>query len=490
MPLQAPESLPDFVKPVVAALRPARRRSLLLCGGTDAVHAAGEEVLPKWTGEEPAAYKVRSTLTEVFDGYGRTLEAAVGLLFGAGLDIADDLPDALAVLDTDADGEETTLDTIGRRLATHYVREGVAAVLVDFPRVDAPGTLSVADVQAQALRPYLVPISAMQILSWREARRGAEKFLTQLVIAENVEVEVDAFGTKTETHYRIFRHDLASDEITVEVVKLVDQNNMKIIVVVQPMSRILGPDRIPLVCSPLTNGPPLDRLGWLNIGHYRVSADNRYLMSICHAPTLTITHSDFEDKTKVSIGPNAVMRLTGEQEASWLQADPNALLSSETTMQRISDQMAAIGMAFLSRDKASNKETATGRKMDSTADRATIGSLADAVSDVLTRALSMAGQYVGVTGTPEVLLVPDYDVARMDAPTILALSTLATQHQITLETLLTTLKAGNVLSDALDVEAEVAGALVARADDPALDTNIDGQLPMGSPKKSPSKPIT
>ncbi len=451
--------LPDYVRPDMAVARKPRERSRTLAAGTDAVHLAATKVLPQWEGETPDAYTRRATLTEFADFYGRTIEAAVGLLFGAELSVEGELPAALAVLEANADGHGTSLHATAKACGNAYLLDGWCGLLADFPRVADPTSLSVRDVQEQALRPYLLPITASQVLSWRTTRRGAEVLLTQLVLEEVVEVDAGKFGVVGESRYRVYRHDPATDVVSVAVYRIVDVAGQKAVQEVEPESPLTGPKRIPLaVAGDFTAQPPLDRLAWLNVGHYRVSADHRALMSVCHAPTFVIEEADPSDTNPIHIGVNGVLRLTGTQKAKWLQADADALQSAERTMERQSQQAAALGMAFLARDKSGPAETATGRSMDASADRATLGMVADKVGALVTEALAYAASFVGGPAVPVVSVVPDYDVGRMDAQTIAALSALATAGQISLATLLEVLQNGDVLPDGLDLQAEALAA--------------------------------
>jgi hypothetical protein len=457
---------PDYVRPEVRALEPARLRSRTLAAGTDAVHAAGETLLPKWPSEDPDFYAVRSTLTEVTDFYGRTLEASIGLLFGADPTI-ENLPEALQEFVRDATGTGVSLADVGRGRAHDILLDGLAGVLVDYPPV-GPDVLSLRDAQERQLRAYAVPVEASQVLSWRTGRRGAQTYLTQLVLAEVAEAPDGTFGVRQEPRYRVLAHDLDTDVVTVAVYRVTEVAGVRATDVISPPTPIRGPRVIPFAVGyarppkvPLVAGPPCDRLAWLNLGHYRVSADHRYMMGICHAPTIKIEGAMDDDPPKVKIGPNAVWKLTSPQTGSWLQADADALQSSERTMERQQQQMGALGMAFLARDKsAGSQETATGRRLDAAAEQATLGSLANGVAAMLTQVLRFAAAYMdGVdASTATVSIRPDYDATRLDAPSILALSKLAEANQITLETLLQCLKDGNVLPDGLDIEEEVRAA--------------------------------
>ena len=477
-----PENSPDYVRTEVTTLAPARARSRTLAAGTDAVHAAGSALLPQWPGEDDDVYRTRATLTETFDAYGRTVEAAVGLLFGADPTI-ENVPASLQPLLDNADGHGTDLTEFARGLAHHTTLDGVAGVLVDYPAVAEPGRLSLRDVQERGLRPYFIAYRADQVINWRTARIGARTVFTLLVLREAEEVTVGEYGVTAEPRYRVFRRTPA--QVTVAVYA-VDQepNGRKVVRTVQEEAPIVGPTEIPFAIAysrpklaTLLQGPPLDRLAWLNLGHYRVSADHRYLMGICHAPTLAIEGSDPEDTTPIALGVNRVLRLSGVQKAQWLQADPDALAAAEKTMERQQAQMGALGMAFLARDRAQRNETATGRALDAAADQATLGTLADGVAACLVQALRFAGQFASEAVEATVTIRPDYDASRLDAPTILALSKLAELNQLSLETLLTVLKGGNVLPDALDIEEELARALVQRT---VFGADPEPQAPAGA----------
>ena len=482
---------PDYVRPEVQALAGARTRSRILIDGTDAVHAAGEAILPKWPGETDEFYDVRSTLTELFDAYGRTIEASVGMLFGSDPKI-ENMPPELDAFLADATGQGVSLVDVGRSGAHEILASGLAGILVDYPRVDAAG-LSLRDVQEQQLRPYAVPVEAAQLLSWRTARRGARTYLTQLVLRESHEQPDGDFGVTVREQYRVFRHDLATDMITVAVYGVTEAAGVKGVEVVVPEAVVLGPKAIPFAPGyamppkvPLVARPPLDRLAHMNIGHYRVSADHRYMMSICHAPTIKIEGASDDEPPKVKIGPNTVWKLTGEQKGSWMQAEPDALASSERTMERQQQQMGALGMAFLARDRSQTQETATGRTLDAAAEHATLGSLGDGVAEMLRQALVFAAAYLSTDTAPvdvsglAVSIRPDYDVKALDAQTILALSKLAEINQITLETLLKTLVTGNVLPDSFDVDSELVSLVVQSITAPDPDPMADPVAPRGS----------
>jgi hypothetical protein len=106
-PLKVTPNTPDFQRPEVAQFAVARRRGRDLMDGSDAIHAAGETYLPKWSNEDQEMYKIRSTLTEVYGAFPRCVSAARGLVGAKPPTIPDDAPEAMREHWLDIDGQGT-----------------------------------------------------------------------------------------------------------------------------------------------------------------------------------------------------------------------------------------------------------------------------------------------------------------------------------------------------------------------------------------------
>mgnify|MGYP002778060418 CR=1 FL=1 len=465
---------PDYVRPEVGALRPKRQRARALWGGTDAVQAAREQFLPKWGGEHADEYAQRATLTEVFGAFPRTVQAAVGMVFATPPDVVEPPAAFVALLD-DVDGLGTALPVFARRVFEDAMVDGLAGILVDHPPVAAPGTVSVADARAQGLRPYWVPVTAAQVINWRVGVVSGRPALTLLVLEEQTREPDGAYGTSDVTRYRVFRRDAAgvTAQVYVRTVRL-DGGTERVTFDAQtpePLP-IVGPAAVPFAPVAIGRGgalldvpPPLDDLACLAVGHYRVAADRRWLMHVCHAPTLAIEgYIDDASADAVRIGPNALLKLPPGQTAKWVQADADALDSSRAEKEDLKGEMAALGMAFLAQDRRRAPETATGRRLDGAAEHATLAVAARALQDGLSNALALTAAYLGqAEAAPPARVATSYDEGTLDAQTITALSGLARERQITVRTLLETLKAGRVLPETLDVEQEELDVAAAAA---------------------------
>src|SRR6185437_4793382 len=90
------------------------------------------------------------------------------------------------------------------------------------------------------------------------------------------------------------------------------------------------PPKAPFVCDPV-----LLAQAELNIDHYQVTSDRRYLMRLCHAPTLFLAGFDEEvdetgQKKRIEVGPNSVLvSKNPEAKAGYVAANPSALDSSK-----------------------------------------------------------------------------------------------------------------------------------------------------------------
>jgi hypothetical protein len=471
-----PEDRPDWRRPEYDALAPKRQRSRDLVAGTDAVQAAGQTYLPKWRGEDGEDYAVRQTLTEVFGAYPRTVTASVGMVFATppavGVDESGEqtqLPAPLAEFLDDVDGRGSVMPVFARQLFDDAIIDGLAGILTDYQTVADPGAVSIAETKRQGLRPSWIPVRASQVINWRVEAVGGKPTLTLLVLAEEATVPKGSFGLGTVCRYRVFRREM-SGAITWQLYTKTGTGDQATFAL-EAFGTITGPQRIPF--SPCVTGresaafvaaPPLDDLAVLSVGHYRVAADRRYLMHICHAPVFTVSGepqaydgANNPIRRQWKLGPNSVLEFASpDAKAAWVQADPNALTSSKEEKEEIKREMAALGMAFLSQDRGSARETAEGRRLDGAAEHATLATAARALQDCLENALADACAFLGVADVPGVRVTTSYDEGTLDAPTILALNALAKDGNITQRRLLEVLKTGRILPSDVNVDDELA----------------------------------
>jgi hypothetical protein len=374
--------------------------------GTDAIKAKTTQYLPDPDPTDTsdagrARYKSYLHRAKWYGVTGQTVEALVGLVFSK--PTTSNLPRLLETIKDNADGQGLTLDQFGKKLLTETMQYARAGILVDFPKTET--ATSVADVQAGNVRPKLAFYSTFDIINWRTKSQGSSVFL-ELVVLKETHSTVDAggFGVKEEEQYR-------------ELVLLEDGYHMRVwrkgsgdgavFSVVEDLAPTGADgkkfDRIPFVFigaksnTPDVDKPPLLDMADLNIGHYNDSADYQEAVHILGQPQLImtgITKDWIKDVWKdkgVRFGSRVAIALPLNATAELLQVQPNMI--AKEAMDQKERQMAALGATLV--EQRSVEQTAKEAGFNESAKTSILSAGADNVSDGITRALVIAGLFVG-----------------------------------------------------------------------------------------------
>lgn len=483
---------PDYQRPEYQQAEPARQLCRDLLAGSQAIHARGETYLPKWPAERLADYRVRAAIAHVTGYYQRTVHASVGMIVATPPKLADGADPLIATDWEDIDGQGTHGEVFAAHLATDAIAGGFCAVLVDAPPVPPGTTLSLADEQALGLRPFWVRVPAQRIVSWivevpdwaalladyatgvltaEQVRSYArQEILRQIVLHEPADLPQGAYGISQRDRYRVLR--LTDTGVTFQVWERVEATATRrehFVRVAQGTMTAAGgaPFReIPLAViyagrkhAPFVAAPPLLALAELNLDHFQVTADRRYLMRLCHAPTLFLAGFQQEDDgtgaaTETRVGPNSILRSSDPAaKASYVVADPGALNSSQEEKQELVRQMATLGMSFLGKDLKTAAETATGRQLDDAAENATHATVARALQDGLEQALRFHAQYRGVQA-PEITVNTTYASPQVDPQIASLLWQAVLNDRLDLESWISYIRTGS-LPDDIDIRLEV-----------------------------------
>lgn len=491
---------PDFKRPEYVAGEPARRLSRALLDGTRGVRALGEEALPKWPSEKPAFYRLRARIARLARYYERTVEAVVGMIVASPPTFAEGA-DARIVADwEDIDRAGTHGDVFVRTLTLEAIAGGFAAILVDAPPVPTGVALTLQNEQRMKLRPYWVLIRAEQLLCWQietpnlalilrdwaaglltdddVARLSAQHILRQVVLYEASEGAVGSFGVATRDRYRVLRLENTGVTFTVwEHVPAVDGQGEHFRQV--DTGVMTGAQRRPLPAIPLAiaypkppavpfvSDPALLGVAELNLDHYQLTVDRRYLIKHTHSPTLYLFGVEEERDENgvvkpVTIGPNSVIRSrNADAKTGYAVAPPDALASSKEERDEVVRQIAALGMSFLAKDRQQATETAKGRALDLAAENATHATVARGVQDALERALQFHALYRNCAA-PSIEMHPAYASPEID-PQIAALLWQAVLNgRLDVDTWLDFLRTGRV-SENVDLAA-ITGRLLAETE--------------------------
>jgi hypothetical protein len=345
--------------------------------------------------------------------------------------------------------------------------------------------LTLADEQALGLRPFWVPIPASRIVSWvvdvpqwgallaawqdgaltaEQVKSYAKQTITrQVVIHEPTDVSAGTFGVTCKDRYRVLTLTDAGVTFAVwEKRKAEGTQGEHFVLVASGTMQQAGrrPFReIPLAIvyggrspAPFVAEPPFLSLAELNLDHYQVSADRRYLMRLCHAPTLFLAGIE-EDKDEagnripIEVGPNAVLTaMDANAKASYVAADPRALDSSKQEKEEIVRQMAVLGMSFIGKDKRGMAETATGRALDDAAENASHATVARGLQDGLEQALRYHAAYRGLKA-PSITVNTHYASPDVNPQIAAVLWTAVAAGQLDMDSFLAYIKTGDLPDD-------------------------------------------
>jgi Domain of unknown function (DUF4055) len=503
-PARSPNDSPDFVREDVKRFAPKRVRCRLLMGGTDAMWDNARIVLPQWPGEDDETYAVRSRMTELYNAFERTVSASCGLVFAKEPTLSDSAPAAIREAWEDVDNQGTAAKVFLKQTLEEGLQDGLVGVLVEYPKLTTrPRDLGEFQAaQARGVRPYWVRYAADQIINWRTTKVDGRLVLSMLVLAEEVDEDAGAFGVTAVKQYRVLRRlPNAADDASAPAATVTFQvwrertdaeGKLEWFVFDEGGYGTVMPE-IPFAIGyigrkvgVLVAQPPLSSLAELNVGNYRVSADRRNLITIVHAPTPVITHwsegpkradgTQDADRGEMKVGPGATMKLVGEQDFKWVQAEAAGLQSSREEKDDQKSEMASISIAYLAQEKK-QQETATAHRINSQAQNATLATAAQGLTDMTEQILVFDCLYRGIDRklAPQVTIAITYDLDQLDAQTIAALSAMAKNAQMTTRTLLTILQTRGVIPDSIDLDDETEELDAAQRSQNDLEATVAAQ---------------
>lgn len=498
-----------------------------LLAGTRRMHDANADregdrkYISKYKGEKPDAYKKRSKGAKVYGGLGRTLSAAIGLLFARPPEQTDNWTPEIEEHAENIDGKGTIIDVFCKRHAEDAIADGFVGILVDFPAVPEGTVVTAANEKVLNLRPLWSAYQRLDILSWRTETIDNVETLTQVVLRESATENEGKFGTKGRLLYRVCSLILAKqnpqDEPALSAVwelleEIADPQNPGNITVKSIDSGVFRdkaglPFRvIPLaICYAgrtdeiLTATPPLLDVAFANLEHWQVATDLRYYEKLCCFPQPTVEGELAPDAqtgmpVPFQLGPGVLVRVTTGSKFLWSEVTGGSIQALRASLEEKKDEIAELGASFLAK-KTRGVETAEAKRLDAAAENANLATAAQGIEDGFNLALGFHGQYLGIDkeSAPTITINRDFEGLLMDAQVMMAYVALVNAgfpKRVALEML----QAGGRISEDADLdqlEQEWESGLQAAQDQKALDaqTAAAGSGKKPSAKKPPA-PVT
>lgn len=464
-------SKPNYQRPEVVAAAPLQHLIRDLLGGTETMHARHHRYVHKWADESPDVYRFRATCEQVYEGLGRTIAAATGMLLATPpvVTFATRETELAPHLDN-IDGQGNNLNVFTKRFAESAIAYGHALILVDHP-APPEGVAVTAENEARLnLRPVWRRYDRQSVLSWRTGVVDNRETLLQVVLYEPTVGAMGAFGIGASHRFRVLalmpsdatRSGHAATWRTFEMTEKGD---------VVPMGAGVYADRsgTPLPMLPiavgyagrtdavLTSRPPLAGVAYANLGHWQQASNLRFYREVAAFPQPTVVgtikDAGGNPTNALPLGPLAGVHLADGGSYTWTEMAGTSLEQVKQGVIEKEQQMAALGLSFLSRDTRA-AETAEAKRLDATAENSTLATAAEGIEDALDLAAEIHCLYLGMPAAEafSITLNKDYEQAGLDAAMVSAIANLVNAGMPVLQAVQALVGAGIIVAE---TEAEV-----------------------------------
>jgi len=285
-----------------------------LLGGTLAMRKAGQTWLPIETCESATAYDTRLGRSILYNGFRDTLNKLSNKPFTHPVRLTE-LPEELAYLEDDVDGNNKPLDVFIKEVLTNLIEYGIAHILVDHSEIEieAGKQLTLADEKRLGVRVYLINISPKSLIGWQSEKISKSVELTQIRFKETVVEPNGDYGDIEANYINVYNKE------NFELHKQDSDNEDKYDRIAE---KTYSFHKIPLVTiyanktGFMTAEPPLIDLAWLNLSHWQSSSDQKNILRFSRFGLLF--GRGLPDKIvktgALDIGPSKAI-LTSEKEA-------------------------------------------------------------------------------------------------------------------------------------------------------------------------------
>jgi hypothetical protein len=488
-------ALPNYVRPEYVYYLPDLTMIDDLLEGTRRMRNKASIYIRKWTDEDAAVYRIRSEGEEVFEGLGRTLSAGVGMLFAKPPTMEWNMEDKrLENQWENIDAAGTSGPVFVKRFSEASLRDGLGLILVDHPsppidpETGEPMQVTAAIEEEYNLRPQWTFYDRAHILSWRTEKINNQEQVTQLVLWEPTAQPDGVFGIKIVDRYRVLRmaqgaaswtlFERVGDKKTIESFSVIGSGFFR---------NISGEARtkLPIAVAytgrkkaPMVSSIPLVGVAWANLGHWQQSTDLRFYLSLSAFPQPTVIGelAKIQSATgemkpgKLKIGPMVVIHLSGEgSDFRYTVVPKDGYEPLQNAVKEKKDRMGELGMTFLTSDTR-QAETAEAKRLDATAENATLATAAQGIDDAINEAHIIHAWYLGIdeSSAGTFSLNRDFESTAMDAQTMVAYVTAVKDANFPPRLLLEAWQAGGRIppeTDLDELEMEIEAAIAAKAEE-------------------------
>ena len=418
-------------------------------GGTQAFRKGAAKYLPQEPKEDDKAWLRRTSHGVLSPFLTRLAEQAAGLIMRKPIQLepkeeGGEVDEWWQQFVEDIDGYGTSLDEFARQVVYHSLLWGHSAILVDFPSTEAAPNLQVE--RELGLRPYFLEIKAKQILGWRKDGDSPLAPVNQIRINEYVTEPLGMFGETVERQirelfqggWRVWRKGDKGWYVHQE-----GTTSLPVIPLAVTYSKKV---------SELVSEPPLRPIADLNILQSQRQADQQFSLHVASMPILCLAGWDDTD-TEIALSANSALVMSPDSKAYYVEPASQSFDAQQKFITELENQMRNLGISTLFQQTFVG-ETAEAKSMDRSDSDSLLSVIAQDLQKCLQNAVDLAGAYVS-RETPNVLIDRDFSTQVLDGQQVGQYLSMWAQGAISHETLLRTLQRGEVLSEELDVDAEI-----------------------------------
>lgn len=441
-------SLPNYVRPEVSEAEKDLQLIDDLLAGTRRMwsQAQARGYIRKWKDEKDDVYRIRSQSEVLYDGLGRTLSAAVGMLFAKPPKLEWNTSEGRVRPQwDDIDGAGEAGHVFIKRFSDRALRDGVAVLLVDHtpapvdPETREPIVVTADNERRYGLRPTWTSYPRTSAVSWHVEKMNGRTVLTQLVLYEPTMVRDGEFGVSTAHRFRVLK--MVGGQATWRLVELVKgQDGADAFAnrgggVFRNQAGEPAPFLPVSVCytgrktADLVAEPPLLGVAWMNLSHWRSDTNLEFYRQLACFPQPKVTGDLAQEMGpqgvpvagKIRLGPLVAVHLAEGGDFDWAELQGTSLERIEQAVKDKERRMGQLGMSFLAPDHR-QQETAEAKRLDATAENASLATSAQGIDDAVNLAFQHHAWYMGIAKeqAPVFTLNRDFENTAMDAETMRA----------------------------------------------------------------------
>lgn len=388
----------------------------------------------------------------------RTVEGLCGLIFRK--DPQQEFPTAFADYSADITREGKSAVQLASEICEEVLTTGICGVLIDHPP-QAPGA-TLAQVEAQGIRPYARLYRAESILGIKEITRGASRVLQQVRLYETTKRDdpEDEFAEIDVERVRVLELDEAGDYQQRIFEKLKNKAGKVVWMEVDAFYPTMNgaklrqiPFRVftrrgHVTCPPK---PPMLDLAGVNAAHLNDSALYQWGLMWTANPTPCFVELQLAEGETVTLGASQGLSFGTGGNAFFLEFSGAGLSQISGAMEHKRRDMATLGARMLMEDRKMVESAETAR-IHRSGENSILASISKSISEGMEWVFEMVGAWAGISGEFSCALNVDFVAQPMDPQSLTALMGAWQGGGLTKQDLFDALQRGEVIRDSKTFE--------------------------------------